>query len=516
MTNTNPCGDGGNSVAAQPATVSKSEAGDQPLTISSDMPDAPRQASASANGIARLRMLIPYLNPYCEISARDHVLRSLHGATDGGADGLAMADAWYRKRPDYPGPDVVAHTWRAFLRDEHADAGFAELCALVDSYGFDALAICSAVEPDFEQQQYELVDPAATKTTVLSAYSLSGSLEALRKEMVEQKRLLDGIALMGQVTVLYAAPNTGKTLLVLSMLIEAIKEGRVDPANVFYMNCDDGTNGLVQKVELAERYGFHMLAEGHKDFETRLFLQILSKVIASEQAKGLVIVLDTLKKFTDLMDKRSSAGFMTTIRKFVMKGGTAILLAHTNKKPGPDGKPVFAGTSDSRDDADCTYRMWVSSEAGAPERIVRFLNDKKRGDVRQQTTFAYSALDGLPYERLLASVRQVDDAETIEVEEAAQHRSDAELTSTVRSCIRDGIVKRMELIAAIAQRSKCGRRKAEELLDKYTGIDPQRLHWTYDVQARGAKVYRLLVSDPPADEAGNAASTSTLREPGHE
>lgn len=261
MTNTNPCGDGGNSVAAQPATVSKSEAGDQPLTISSDMPDAPRQASASANGIARLRMLIPYLNPYCEISARDHVLRSLHGATDGGADGLAMADAWYRKRPDYPGPDVVAHTWRAFLRDEHADAGFAELCALVDSYGFDALAICSAVEPDFEQQQYELVDPAATKTTVLSAYSLSGSLEALRKEMVEQKRLLDGIALMGQVTVLYAAPNTGKTLLVLSMLIEAIKEGRVDPANVFYMNCDDGTNGLVQKVELAERYGFHMLAK---------------------------------------------------------------------------------------------------------------------------------------------------------------------------------------------------------------------------------------------------------------
>ena len=62
--------------------------------------------------------------------------------------------------------------------------------------------------------------------------------------MVEQQSLLDGLALMGQATVLYAAPNTGKTLLVLWLLIQAIKEGRVDPSLVFYINCDDSADRL--------------------------------------------------------------------------------------------------------------------------------------------------------------------------------------------------------------------------------------------------------------------------------
>jgi hypothetical protein len=84
-----------------------------------------------------------------------------------------------------------------------------------------------------------------------------------------------------------------------------------------------------------------------------------------------------------------------------------------------------------------------------------------------------------------------------------------ELVAVAKACIREGVVKRMDLVAAIAQRSKCGRRKAEELLDKYAGDDPLQHRWTYDVQARGAKVYRLLGPAADAQAAGTSSTDPT-------
>jgi hypothetical protein len=113
------------------------------------------------------------------------------------------------------------------------------------------------------------------------------------------------------------------------------------------------------------------------------------------------------------------------------------------------------------------------------------------------------------------SVRQVGAAEAVEMQVAVELRADAELVETAKDCIRAGIVKRMDLMRAINERSKCGRRKAEQLLDKYTGTDPRHHHWTFSVQARGAKVYALL--HPNADSLGAAtAPTATPQEPGNE
>ena len=460
-------------------------------TLGSDPPICPR---ISISNVDRVRILLRYMNPYCSESERDQVVRSVHRATGGGADGLALADDWYRRRSDYPGPEAMAIKWRAVTHDPERPEGFGTLLQLVDSHGFDSLELCGTAEPGFEPCEYAVVNEPLTVMNVLVAFSLLGRLKKLNQDIVAQTHLLGTLVLMGQATVLYAAPNTGKTLIFLWLLIEAIRQGRVEPTRVFYVNVDDSLNGLVQKLKLAETYGFHMLAEGYEGFQARNLPYLLDELTERGQAHGVVIVLDTLKKFTDLMDKRTSTEFGKVIRRFVLRGGTCVLLAHTNKRPGADGRPIYAGTSDIVEDVDCAYTLRVISEPGAAERVIEFENLKRRGDVCQRAVYGYSAADGISYEALLASVRPIDDRESSEIEKAAERRTDADLIEAARDCIRSGINTRMALAAAIAQKANCSKRKVFKLLDHYTGTDPHQHCWAFEVKARGAKTYRLLSS----------------------
>ncbi|MEI6746370.1 MAG: hypothetical protein WCL34_10440, partial [Methylococcaceae bacterium] len=68
----------------------------------------------------------------------------------------------------------------------------------------------------------------------LTQFSLNGKSAAMREKMLNDTFVLDGIAILGQATVIYAKPNTGKTLIVMKMLIESVKAGRVKAEDVFY------------------------------------------------------------------------------------------------------------------------------------------------------------------------------------------------------------------------------------------------------------------------------------------
>ena len=67
-------------------------------------------------------------------------------------------------------------------------------------------------------------------------YSLTGQSEALKAKLQDQKPALGPIALTGQATAIYAPPNTGKTLIALSLLADSISNGHIDPAKVYYFN----------------------------------------------------------------------------------------------------------------------------------------------------------------------------------------------------------------------------------------------------------------------------------------
>ena len=357
---------------------------------------------------------------------------------------------------------------------------------------------------DFTPCDYEVIrleEPLpATPTSSgnpLVEFSLRGMSGQLEKEFEDQVLLLGLIILMYQSSVIYAAPNTGKTLIILRLLINAIRQGKIDPSNVFYINVDDTPNGLVEKLKFADEYGFHLLAEGYNGFRANDLLGILAELIMSDQVKGVIIILDTLKKFTDLMDKRLSSRFSHAIRQFIMRGGTCISLAHTNKHRNSDGKPVYAGTTDIIDDADCAYLMYeINLDVDAGTKTVLFENIKARGNVARQVAYRYSIAEGRSYREMLDSVEPVDDIEASSLQHAAEIESDAQTLDAITECIREGIITKMRLAITAAKRSSVSKRTALRLIEKYTGSNPEIHRWTYTVGDRGAKNYRLLDSIP--------------------
>jgi hypothetical protein len=348
----------------------------------------------------------------------------------------------------------------------------------------------SLVESQADLEKPVVIDLEAAAHP-LARYSLRDSVEDLERQTKEERPLLGNIALMAQATVIYAKPNTGKTLLALHLIIEGIQTGLIEPSKLIYLNMDDHATGLLEKAQLASDFGFHMLADGHKGFEAKTFAVAMSKMIETGTASGTVVILDTLKKFVDTMHKGKTRDFTRAIRKFVLRGGTVVALSHTNKKPGVDGKPVYAGTSDVVDDFDCAVYLSEVPDGGTA-KVVEFTNFKRRGNVALTAAYTYSATPGICYSELLLSVKQVD-ADFLEpLKQAAEQRCDAEMIGVISKCIREGFNSKMLLIKESSQRSKTSMKAAQAVIEKYCGPDPKSDIWDFEVRARGQKFFSLL------------------------
>lgn len=337
----------------------------------------------------------------------------------------------------------------------------------------------------------------------LKPYSLRGQSEKLGKEMIAAVEVLPGLALRGQSTMIFAPPNTGKTLLILFLIIQAIRSGLLQPSHLFYVNVDDNTSGLYDKLLLAEKHGFHMLAEGYQGYRAGDFLAQVQTLIRDGHASTTVIILDTLKRFTDVMDKRTNSEFTGVMRRLVLKGGTVIALGHTNKKRNANGKSMFAGTSDLLDDVDCAYIIdEVDGDRAEQRKIVEFKREKGRGQVVEKAAFSYSVADGQSYAELLASVEEVDPATLESIQHAAAMVSEQPVIDAIEQSIQAGQNAKMQLITGVARQVKVGQRTVGSILERYTGEDPAQHRWTYHVGERGAKLYVLIAFDrsTPADQ----------------
>lgn len=330
-------------------------------------------------------------------------------------------------------------------------------------------------------------------TNPLYQYSLRGSSSELAAQKLEEVHVLSGIALLGQATVLYAPPNTGKTLISLALLKEAIELRRIGPSTVYYVNMDDSFNGLADKSAYAEVHGFHYLARGQKGFEVETLRVAMATMIAQDTAKGCVVILDTLKKFVDLMDKTKSSKFADLVRSFVSKGGTVIAFAHTNKNVGVNGKNQYGGTSDILDDFDCGFIMEeVAIEGKDGLKLVEFRNVKTRGPIDELKYYEYLSGSDVSYADKLASVREVTQAELDLVKVKVQMSRDADAIAAICGLIGDGVAQRMELANKVRDRTGLSRQAALDVLDRYTGKDKVHHVWTVRVGAHGAKLYTLL------------------------
>jgi hypothetical protein len=361
----------------------------------------------------------------------------------------------------------------------------------------NATESCSAVSEMMDSAVVAAEDPykaALSPMDKLSSFSITGITHELRLQMLDDVYVLKDLAILGQWSVFYASPNTGKTLLTLWLLREQIQAGKLSPERIFYINADDAFKGAVEKAELAKELGYQMLVPGINGFSTKEVLPLMSALVEHNQTKGAVIILDTLKKFTDLMEKKAASEFGKIARMFVASGGTLICLAHTNKHKDHEGKSIYTGTADIVDDADCAYVIEGGEARG--QKLVEFRNIKARGDVKLAVSFRYD-MGADSYEQLIDSISRVDGATGDDLAiEAALNKAielDRVVANTMLGFIpKDGITK-TDLVKLITDDTGESRRNVIKILDRWSGDNYRKGHrWKCVAEAKNAKAYYPL------------------------
>ena len=244
----------------------------------------------------------------------------------------------------------------------------------------------------------------------LRELSATKRIDELKAKLENTVDLIAGIVNKGTITALVAEPNGGKTLITLALIIDGIRQRKIDAQRLFYINEDDGMAGFVTKAELAAEHGFHMISSTESAGEgcdgTGFIRDLIRETANTDEADDVVVVFDTLKKFIDVMNKADVKAFMSELRRFNHAGGTAILLSHANKNRDAEGRLIFEGVGDIRADIDVMFDIECYTERDSIEQKVEFINRKDRGSVEQRIPFTYRKSNVDTYAEMVASVQR--------------------------------------------------------------------------------------------------------------
>jgi hypothetical protein len=166
--------------------------------------------------LAQIKQLLMPLDPDCSRAIWIKAMMAIHHETDGSDDGLALFDEWSSKGTKYKGVKDVETQWRSLKKNNATGCTIGTLIWMAREAGADTNAI-------MRTSQTTAVRAPGT-VSPLTRYSLKDSLVELEKQRVEQRLIFGNIVLLGQATVIYAFPGTGKTLIILRLIIEAIKQ----------------------------------------------------------------------------------------------------------------------------------------------------------------------------------------------------------------------------------------------------------------------------------------------------
>lgn len=198
-------------------------------------------------------------------------------------------------------------------------------------------------------------------------------IQGLQDAKFAWKRLI----VQGHLIIIVAEANGGKTTIMTFISAELVKDGY----QVIYINADASMSNLKEYAIQGQRDGYVVISPDLSNITTDEVISLLKEMSKSnEDYSKTVIVLDTLKKFADLMQKSKAKEFNNILRALTTKGLTVICLAHTNKYKDADGRPVFEGTGDLRNDCDeLIYLNPVTNPDGT--KTVTTDYDKVRADI---------------------------------------------------------------------------------------------------------------------------------------
>ena len=232
---------------------------------------------------------------------------------------------------------------------------------------------------DYEQKlRASILSPNQTPSWIDEYKVSSAELSAID----DAEFIIEGLVMAVHLIIVAAEANGGKTTIFMHLSGEMVKKG----FKVIYVNADISAGDAKGFGAQAEALGVDLLLPDMKIGKSMKDVVTELKKMNSQAGdySHLVFVFDTLKKMTDIINKRASKELFGTLRGLTAKGATIVLLAHTNKYKGDDGKPIFEGTGDLRNDADDLIYL-IPEKHSDGSMTVSVEPDKTRAPIKHMT-----------------------------------------------------------------------------------------------------------------------------------
>ena len=274
--------------------------------------------------------------------------------------------------------------------------------------------------------------------------------------------IIAGLIVQGQLHIIAAEPNGGKTTVFFYLAGEMVANG----FRVVYVHADVSAGDSKEFVEKAEKEGISLLLPDMKVGKSMadIVAKLENQNKTASDLSGVVFIFDTLKKMADLINKSATKRIMSTLRGLTAKGATVICLAHTNKYPDKNGRPVFEGTGDVRSDADNLIYL-IPDKHSDGSMTVSVEPDKQRAAL-EKMSFKISP------ER---EVTRLDEYQDIVGRKQAQNQKekDQSVIEKVADAIRAGKSKQSDIIQDCKVNGLSERQSRKVLIRYSNGIDKQ-------------------------------------------
>ena len=203
------------------------------------------------------------------------------------------------------------------------------------------------------------------------------------EEMQDATFIVPNMIVRGHMVAIVAPANSGKTALLVHFSQQIAQAGY----DLYYINCDASPPDLKRHFVHAKNNNYKLIApdailgKSPKDVLIEFGQYLESGINLSK----VVIILDTLKKFVDVIEKRAAKELYSLLRALTVRGCTIVLLGHCNKHTDRDNRTIYEGTADLRNDLDELLYLDAQKDEAKSALRVTTRPDKVRADIKPRS-----------------------------------------------------------------------------------------------------------------------------------
>lgn len=242
---------------------------------------------------------------------------------------------------------------------------------------------------------------------------------------------------------------------------------------VLYFQEDASSGDIPALFQHARDHGYQLLSSAITGSTEEQIAALRKMIKLGARLDGVVMFFDTLKKYADLMSKGGSREFFKLMRSLTQLGATIVLLGHTNKHRGVDGKLMFEGVGDVRNDVDELIYIDSTEKDARGMRTMTMRPDKVRCAAKE-TTFELDTRS--------MSIRALDSVVNVAaiLERQRQLEEDRPLIDAINAALAKGGMKHTELRDAVVKATGEGKTAVTRVIERYVSEDLDDPHalWT--------------------------------------